>query len=69
MQIPVMSCHLILMWHEWNVKAGDIMVTSVCIICEPSDVMLKSFSHGGKPKPKPFLGKPNPSPHQVHLHE
>ena len=29
----------------------------------------KSFSHGGKPKPKPILGKPNPNPQQVHLHE
>ena len=28
----------------------------------------KSFSHGGKPKPKPILGKPNQNP-QVHLHE
>ena len=29
----------------------------------------KSFSHGGKPKPKPILGKPNPNPQQVHLHQ
>ena len=26
MQSPMMSCHLIPMWHEWNVNAGDIMV-------------------------------------------
>ena len=29
----------------------------------------KSFSPGGKPKPKPIVGKPNPNPQQVHLHE
>ena len=29
----------------------------------------KSFPHGGKPKPKPILGKPNSNPQQVHLHE
>ena len=23
----MMSCHLIPTWHEWNVNAGDIMVT------------------------------------------
>ena len=26
-------------------------------------------SHGDKPKPKPNLGKSNPYPQQVHLHE
>ena len=29
----------------------------------------KSFSHGGKPKPKPILGKHNPNQQQVHLPE
>ena len=29
----------------------------------------KSICHGGKPKPKPTLGKPNPNPQQVSLHE
>ena len=29
----------------------------------------KPYSHGGKPKSKPILGKPNPNPQQVHLHE
>ena len=27
MQTPMTSCHLIHMWHEWNVKANDIMMT------------------------------------------
>ena len=27
MQTPMMSCHLILTWHEWKVNTGDIMVT------------------------------------------
>ena len=27
MQTPMTSCHLIPTWHEWNVNAGDVMVT------------------------------------------
>ena len=27
MQTPMMSCPFIPMWHEWNMNAGDIMVT------------------------------------------
>ena len=27
MQTPMMSCHIILTWHEWNANAGDVMVT------------------------------------------
>ena len=27
MQTPLMSCHLIPTWHEWNAKADDIMMT------------------------------------------
>ena len=27
MQTLLMSCHLISVWHKWNVNAGDIMVT------------------------------------------
>ena len=26
MQTPMMSCHLILTWHEWNANADDIMM-------------------------------------------
>ena len=26
MQTPMMPCHLISMWHEWNANAGDVMV-------------------------------------------
>ena len=27
MQTPMMSCHLIPMWHEWNAITNDIMIT------------------------------------------
>ena len=27
MQTPMMSCHLHSTWNEWNVNAGDVMVT------------------------------------------
>ena len=27
MQTPMMPCHLIPMWHEWNMNANDIMMT------------------------------------------
>ena len=26
MRTPMMPCHLISMWHEWNANAGDVMV-------------------------------------------
>ena len=27
MQKRMMSCHLIPMWHEWNVNTADVMIT------------------------------------------
>ena len=26
MQTPMISCHLISMWHKWNTNSGDLMV-------------------------------------------
>ena len=38
MQTPMMSCHLIPIWHEWNTIADDIMMTWFTLYVNPSDI-------------------------------
>ena len=37
MQTPMTLCHLVPMWHEWNVNANDIMMMRVALYVNPSD--------------------------------
>ena len=39
MQTPMISFHLIPMWHKWNANADDIMITWFALYVNPSDVM------------------------------
>ena len=38
MQTPMMSCHVIPMWHEWNTNAYDVMMTWLAFNRNPSDI-------------------------------
>ena len=38
MQTPMMSCHIIPMWHKWNVNSDDIMLMWHALYATPSDV-------------------------------
>ena len=35
----MMSCQLIPMWHEWNVKANDVSMMWFALYANPSDIM------------------------------
>ena len=40
MQTPMMSCHIIPLWHEWNANANDVMMMRFALYVNPTDITL-----------------------------
>ena len=45
MQAPMTLCHLIIMWHEWNMNANDVMMMWFALFAKLATSCLPCLSH------------------------